>query len=244
MTILMACHDGPTGGHHGANYTARKVFDSGFFWPTIYKDAHEWFKNPTPCQVTRKKYNGMRSRQNSIQDMRSALTFMGNETFYGAIFPSSQRQQILLVVGPLIIYPKKGLKISQESIKNPLGQDHGSSHRDLQSNDDARGRCQRLTAHSIRTDVQDRRTMTSDMQRDADRPHMVCPDIKLSPKSNKFRVTVKHSDLKQALRGRHPMLIVDCPDYEDSRALSYFIFHCTKEYRIPHLHFWESSIQI
>ncbi|GJS31394.1 reverse transcriptase domain-containing protein [Tanacetum coccineum] len=27
--ILMACHDGPTGGHHGANYTARKVFDSG-----------------------------------------------------------------------------------------------------------------------------------------------------------------------------------------------------------------------
>ncbi|GJW90124.1 hypothetical protein Tco_0167677 [Tanacetum coccineum] len=39
--ILMACHNGPTGGHHGANYTARKVFDSGFFWPTIYKDAHE-----------------------------------------------------------------------------------------------------------------------------------------------------------------------------------------------------------
>ncbi|GJR44011.1 reverse transcriptase domain-containing protein [Tanacetum coccineum] len=44
--ILMACHDGPTGGHHGANYTARKVFDSGFFWPTIYKTryAHDWFK--------------------------------------------------------------------------------------------------------------------------------------------------------------------------------------------------------
>ncbi|GJU33883.1 reverse transcriptase domain-containing protein [Tanacetum coccineum] len=37
--ILMACHNGPTGGHHSANYTARKVFDSGFFWPTIYKDA-------------------------------------------------------------------------------------------------------------------------------------------------------------------------------------------------------------
>ena len=29
--ILMACHNGPTGGHHGANYTAKKVFDSGFF---------------------------------------------------------------------------------------------------------------------------------------------------------------------------------------------------------------------
>ncbi|GJU79732.1 reverse transcriptase domain-containing protein [Tanacetum coccineum] len=48
--ILMACHDGPTGGHHGANYTARKVFDSGFFWPTIYKDAHELVKNCNSCQ--------------------------------------------------------------------------------------------------------------------------------------------------------------------------------------------------
>ncbi|GJU45625.1 reverse transcriptase domain-containing protein [Tanacetum coccineum] len=39
--ILMACHNRPTGGHHGANYTAKKVFDAGFFWPTIYRDAHD-----------------------------------------------------------------------------------------------------------------------------------------------------------------------------------------------------------
>ncbi|GJW01731.1 reverse transcriptase domain-containing protein [Tanacetum coccineum] len=39
--ILMACHDGPTGRHHGANYTAKKVFDAGFYWPTIYRDAHD-----------------------------------------------------------------------------------------------------------------------------------------------------------------------------------------------------------
>ncbi|GKF06434.1 reverse transcriptase domain-containing protein [Tanacetum coccineum] len=38
--ILKACHEGPTGGHHSANLTARKVFDAGFFWPTIYRDAH------------------------------------------------------------------------------------------------------------------------------------------------------------------------------------------------------------
>nr|GEW14287.1 reverse transcriptase domain-containing protein [Tanacetum cinerariifolium] len=29
--ILKACHEGPTGGHHGANFTAKKVFDAGFF---------------------------------------------------------------------------------------------------------------------------------------------------------------------------------------------------------------------
>ncbi|GJY34040.1 reverse transcriptase domain-containing protein [Tanacetum coccineum] len=33
MDILQACHNGPTGGHHGPNYTAKKVFDSGFFGP-------------------------------------------------------------------------------------------------------------------------------------------------------------------------------------------------------------------
>nr|GFA32344.1 reverse transcriptase domain-containing protein [Tanacetum cinerariifolium] len=31
IDILKACHSGPTGGHHGPNYTARKVFDSGFY---------------------------------------------------------------------------------------------------------------------------------------------------------------------------------------------------------------------
>ncbi|GKB43329.1 reverse transcriptase domain-containing protein [Tanacetum coccineum] len=41
VDILTACHNGPTEGHHGANYTAKKVFDSGFYWPTIYRDAHD-----------------------------------------------------------------------------------------------------------------------------------------------------------------------------------------------------------
>ncbi|GJY72267.1 reverse transcriptase domain-containing protein [Tanacetum coccineum] len=45
-----ACHNGPTGGHHGANLTSKKVFDAGFFWPTIYKDAHELVKNCDSCQ--------------------------------------------------------------------------------------------------------------------------------------------------------------------------------------------------
>nr|GFB26735.1 reverse transcriptase domain-containing protein [Tanacetum cinerariifolium] len=41
VDILTAYHSGPTGGHYGANYTAKKVFDSEFYWPTIYKDAFE-----------------------------------------------------------------------------------------------------------------------------------------------------------------------------------------------------------
>nr|GEU88388.1 reverse transcriptase domain-containing protein [Tanacetum cinerariifolium] len=48
--ILEACHNGPTGGHHGANLTAKKIFDASFFWPNNYKDAHEFVKNCDSCQ--------------------------------------------------------------------------------------------------------------------------------------------------------------------------------------------------
>ncbi|GKD87809.1 reverse transcriptase domain-containing protein [Tanacetum coccineum] len=41
IDILIACHSGPTEGHYGTNYTAKKVFDSGLYWPIIYRDAHD-----------------------------------------------------------------------------------------------------------------------------------------------------------------------------------------------------------
>nr|GEV80347.1 hypothetical protein [Tanacetum cinerariifolium] len=50
MDILEVCHHGPTRGHHGPNYTAKKVFDSGFFWPTIYRDAHDMVKYCDACE--------------------------------------------------------------------------------------------------------------------------------------------------------------------------------------------------
>nr|GEZ07538.1 DNA-directed DNA polymerase [Tanacetum cinerariifolium] len=50
IDILNACHSGPIEGHYGANYTAKKVFDSGFFWPSIYKDAFELVKRCDSCQ--------------------------------------------------------------------------------------------------------------------------------------------------------------------------------------------------
>nr|GEZ04075.1 reverse transcriptase domain-containing protein [Tanacetum cinerariifolium] len=51
IDILNACHSGPTGGHYGANYTAKKVFDSGFYWPSIYKDAFELVNVATHANV-------------------------------------------------------------------------------------------------------------------------------------------------------------------------------------------------
>ncbi|GJU29084.1 reverse transcriptase domain-containing protein [Tanacetum coccineum] len=66
LDILEACHNGPTGGHHGANLTAKKVFDAGFFWPTIYKDAHELVKNCDSCQRQGKISQRDEMPQNSI----------------------------------------------------------------------------------------------------------------------------------------------------------------------------------
>ena len=48
--ILEHCHLGPTGGHFGPSYTAKKVFDSGFYWPSIFKDAHAMVKTCDSCQ--------------------------------------------------------------------------------------------------------------------------------------------------------------------------------------------------
>ncbi|GJS35744.1 reverse transcriptase domain-containing protein [Tanacetum coccineum] len=67
VDILMACHNGPTGGHHGANYTAKKVFDSGFYWLIIYRDAHDMVKSCDSCQRQGKTSQKDEMPQNAIQ---------------------------------------------------------------------------------------------------------------------------------------------------------------------------------
>nr|GEZ14275.1 reverse transcriptase domain-containing protein [Tanacetum cinerariifolium] len=94
LDILEACHNGPTGGHHGANLTAKKIFDSGFFWPTIYKDAHEFVKNCGSCQRQGKISQRDEMPQNSIQVCKIfdvwGIDFMGP-------FPSSRGKKYILV---------------------------------------------------------------------------------------------------------------------------------------------------
>nr|GEW62465.1 reverse transcriptase domain-containing protein [Tanacetum cinerariifolium] len=94
LDILEACHNGPMGGHHGANLTAKKVFDTGFFWPTIYKDAHEFVKNYDSCQRQGKFSQCDEMPQNSIQICKIfdvwGIDFMGT-------FPSSRGNKYILV---------------------------------------------------------------------------------------------------------------------------------------------------
>nr|GEZ05446.1 reverse transcriptase domain-containing protein [Tanacetum cinerariifolium] len=94
LDILEACRNGPTGGHHGANLTAKKVFDAGFFWPTIYKDAHEFVKNCDSCQRQGKFSQRDEMPQNSIQ-ICEIFDVWGID--YMGPFPSSRGNKYILV---------------------------------------------------------------------------------------------------------------------------------------------------
>ncbi|GJR76935.1 reverse transcriptase domain-containing protein [Tanacetum coccineum] len=94
VDILTACHNRPNGGHHGANYTAKKVFDSSFYWPTIYRDAHDMVKSCDSCQRQGKISQKEEMPQNAIQvcvifDVWG-IDFMGP-------FPSSRGNKYILV---------------------------------------------------------------------------------------------------------------------------------------------------
>nr|GEU73031.1 reverse transcriptase domain-containing protein [Tanacetum cinerariifolium] len=71
IDILKARHYGPTR-DHGPNYTAKKVFDLGFYWPTIYRDAQDLVKTCDICQRQGKILQQDEMLQNSIQAFRTA----------------------------------------------------------------------------------------------------------------------------------------------------------------------------
>ena len=49
-SILNHCHTLPCGGHFGGQRTATKVLQSGFYWPSLFKDAHQFVSTCDKCQ--------------------------------------------------------------------------------------------------------------------------------------------------------------------------------------------------
>ena len=49
-SILNHCHTLPCGGYLGGQRTAAKVLQSGFYWPTLFKDAHQFVSTCDKCQ--------------------------------------------------------------------------------------------------------------------------------------------------------------------------------------------------
>ncbi|KAK8597162.1 hypothetical protein V6N13_001794 [Hibiscus sabdariffa] len=59
--IMYHCHAASCGGHFGGNRTAAKILQSGFYWPTLFKDAYAFAKACDRCQRT-----GNISRKNEM----------------------------------------------------------------------------------------------------------------------------------------------------------------------------------
>nr|GEV26104.1 reverse transcriptase domain-containing protein [Tanacetum cinerariifolium] len=116
IDILKACHYGPTRGHHGPNYTAKKVFDSGFYWPTIYRDAQDLVKNCDVCQRQGKISQRDEMPQNSIQvcknfdvwDLGASINLM----------PLSIWKKLKL---PMLNDTKMVLELADRTISKPTG---------------------------------------------------------------------------------------------------------------------------
>ena len=45
VEILDKCHASPYGGHFEGDKTAQKILQSGFYWPTLFRDCSELVKH-------------------------------------------------------------------------------------------------------------------------------------------------------------------------------------------------------
>jgi hypothetical protein len=93
--ILKACHDEPCRGKFVDKRTAYKVLNSGYYWPTLFKDVKTYVKSCDNCQRMGKpvQYDEMPLQPQVLIEPfeRWALDFVG------PIAPMSRKKQYILV---------------------------------------------------------------------------------------------------------------------------------------------------
>ena len=52
VDILRQCHSLEYGGHFNGQRTTTKVLQSGFYWPSLFKNTHLFAKSGDQCQRT------------------------------------------------------------------------------------------------------------------------------------------------------------------------------------------------
>ena len=94
LSILEACHFLPVGGHHSGIRTTHKIFQCGYYWPTIHQDAHEFSKTCDRCQTD----GGISKRQEILLNpiLVIELFVVWGIDFMG-LFVSSHRMKYILV---------------------------------------------------------------------------------------------------------------------------------------------------
>ena len=95
-SVLNQCHTLPCGGHFGGQRIAAKVLQSGFYWPSLFKDAHQFVSTCDKCQrmggISRKDESPM----HTILEVE--LFDLWGMDFMGPFPPSYNNLYILLAV--------------------------------------------------------------------------------------------------------------------------------------------------
>ncbi|KAJ9555204.1 hypothetical protein OSB04_009818 [Centaurea solstitialis] len=93
-SILAHCHTLPCGGHAGSGKTVAKVLQSGFYWPTLFRDADIFVRKCDRCQRTGNISRRHEMPLNYILEVE--LFDMWGIDFMGP-FPSSYSNRYILV---------------------------------------------------------------------------------------------------------------------------------------------------
>src|SRR5690349_9574578 len=94
QSVIRHCHSLPCGGHASSNKTSAKVLQSGFYWPTLFRDVQSFVSCCDACQRTGNIYRRNEMPLNNIQEVEIfdvwGVDFMGP-------FPSSCGNQYILL---------------------------------------------------------------------------------------------------------------------------------------------------
>ncbi|GKB48195.1 reverse transcriptase domain-containing protein [Tanacetum coccineum] len=113
--ILESCHHGPTEGHHGPNYTAKKVFKPGFYRPTIYRDAQDMVTHCDACQHQGKISQKDEMPQNPIENVK--IFDVWGHRLYGSI-PVFTREPIYTRGCQLYLELHEPLSVTEVEVSN------------------------------------------------------------------------------------------------------------------------------
>ena len=95
--IIERCHASPYGGHYGAFCTHAKIWQSGFFWPTMYQDTKEFVRRCVRCQ----KHGNINSQDAMplMNNLQEELFDVWGIDFMGPFPKSDDSKYILIAIG-------------------------------------------------------------------------------------------------------------------------------------------------
>ena len=95
-SILSMCHSSSCGGHFATRKTTDKILQSGFYWPTIFKDGHHFYTECLQCQAA---LNISKRGEMPMRPILEVEIFdLWGIDFMGPFPPSDGKEYILVAV--------------------------------------------------------------------------------------------------------------------------------------------------